>query len=101
MKAEILKDYGLIKKGSIFYIFEIKENRCTLLIESKKVDFGLSEIKIILNSENDFFECGREIQYHFKNFVMRDSEIQKEIKNLKFPLSKKLMTKCVHTFLYS
>ena len=98
MKAKILNNYGLINKGTIFQIVEFEKSRCTLFIDNKKVDFGLNEIEVIY-SESEQFEIGRQITHLFSGFAIRTNDIEKEIKNLKFPLSKKLMRKCVYRFL--
>ena len=100
MKAKILIDYSEVKKGSEFQVVEIFGKRFTLSIEGKKVDFGISEVEIITGTKNEMFEVGRYIQGMFSDFTMRQSDIDKQIKNIRFPMSKKQMNKCVNIYLY-
>ena len=101
MKAKTLVDYSEVKKGSEFQVVEIFGTRCTLLIEGKKVDFGISEVEIIANTQTEMFEVGRYIQGMFSEFTMRQTDIDKQIKNIKFPLSKTQINKCVNRYLYA
>ena len=101
MKAKTKVDYSEVKKGSEFQVVEIFGTRCTLLIEGKKVDFGISEVEIIANTRTEMFEVGRYIQGMFSDFAMRNTEVNMQIKNLKFPLPKNMICKCVNTFLYN
>ena len=100
MKAKTLVDYSEVKKGSEFQVVEIFGTRYTLLIEGKKVDFGVSEVEIIANTRTEMFEIGRYIQAMFSDFTMRQTDIDKQIKNINFPLSKKQINKCVNIYLY-
>ena len=100
MKAKTLVDYSEVKKGSEFQVVEIFGTRCTLLIEGKNVDFGISEVEIIANTQTEMFEVGRYIQGMFSDFTMRQSDIEKQIKKINFPLSKKQINKCVNIFLH-
>ena len=101
MKAKILVDYSEVKKGTEFEVVEIVGTRCTLLIEGRNVDFGISEVEIIANTPSQMFEVGRYIQGLFSDFTMRQSDIDKQIKNINFPLSKKQINKCVNRYLYA
>ena len=100
MKAKTLVDYSEVKKGSEFQVVEIFGTRCTLLIEGKNVDFGISEVEIIANTQSEIFEVGRLLNSMLNDFSMRNSEIDMQIKNIKFPLSKKLISKCIYAYLY-
>jgi hypothetical protein len=101
MKAKTKVNYSDTKKGSEFQVVEIFGTRCTLLIEGRKVDFGISEVEIIANTRAEKFEVGRYIQGMFSDFTMRQSDIDKKLKNIRFPLSKTKMNECVNTFLYN
>lgn len=101
MKAKTLVDYSEVKKGSEFQVVEIFGTRYTLLIEGRKVDFGISEVEIITNTRAEKFEVGRYIQGMFSDFTMRQSDIDNELKNIRFPLSKRKMNECVNTYLYA
>ena len=101
MKAKLLVDYSEVKKGTEFEVVEIVGTRCTLLIEGRNVDFGISEVEIIANTRTEMFEAGRYIQGMFSAFAMRNTEVEMQIKKLKFPMSKKMICKCVNTFLYN
>ena len=100
MKAKLLVDYSEVKKGSEFQVAEIFGKRCTLSIGGKKVDFGISEVEIITGTKSEMFEAGRYIQGMFSDFTMRQSDIDKQIKKITFPMSKKQMNKCVNIYLY-
>ena len=100
MKAITKVDYSEVKKGSEFKVVEIFGTRCTLLIEGRNVDFGVSEVEIVTNTRAEMFEVGRYIQGMFSDFTMRQSDIDKQIKNINFPLSKKQINKCVNRYLY-
>ena len=101
MKAKTKVNYSDTKKGSEFKVVEIIGTRCTLLIEGKNVDFGISEVEIIANTQTEMFEVGRYIQGMFSDFTMRQSDIEKQIKKINFPLSKKQINKCVNRYLYA
>ena len=100
MKAKTLVDYSEVKKGSEFQVVEIFGTRSTLLIEGRNVDFGVSEVEIVTNNRAEMFEVGRFLNSMLNNFSMRNSEIDMQIKNIKFPLSKKLISKCIYAYLY-
>ena len=100
MKAITKVDYSGVKKGTEFQIVEIVGTRCTLLIEGRNVDFGISEVEITTNTQAEMFEVGRFLNSMLNNFSMRNSEIDMQIKNIKFPLSKKLISKCIYAYLY-
>ena len=100
MKAKLLVDYSEVKKGSEFQVVEIFGKRCTLSIGGVKVDLGISEVEIITGTKSEMFEVGRYIQGMFSDFTMRQSDIDKQIKKITFPMSKKQMNKCVNIYLY-
>jgi len=100
MKAKTKVDYSEVKKGSEFQVVEVFGTRCTLLIESTKVDFGISEVEIVCNTKNEKFEVGRLLNSMLNEFSMRNTEIDRQIKNIKFPLSKNLISECIYTYLY-
>ena len=101
MKAKLKTNYCEIKTGCIFLVKEIVGSRCSLLINNKIVDFGVSEVEIIINNDHDLFEVGQDINLKTPDFKMRNSDIEKSIKNFKYPLSKKLIKKAINHFLYN
>lgn len=100
MKAKLLIDYCYYKKGSEFIVNEIKNNRCSLLINDAITDFGVSEVELIVRRNSDLFEIGKDIAALSNNFIMRNTEIEKHIKSIKYPLSINLRRKAIHFFLY-
>ena len=100
MKAKLLVDYCSYKIGSEFIVSEIKNNRCSLLINDTVTDFGVSEVKLIVRRNSDLFEIGRDIIALSNDFIMRNTDIEKHIKSIKYPLSINLRRKAIHFFLY-
>lgn len=99
MKAKILVDYLHHKKGSEFIVNEIKKTRCSLLINGTITDFGISEVELITKRTSDLFEIGKDIISLSNDFIMRNTEIEKHIKSIKYPLPINLRRKAVHFFL--
>ena len=99
MKAKLLVDYLHHKKGSEFIVNEIKNSRCSVLINGIITDFGISEVELITKRTSDLFEIGKDIISLSNDFIMRNTEIEKHIKSIKYPLPINLRRKAVHFFL--
>ena len=99
MKAKLLVDYLHNKIGSEFIVNEIKNTRCSVLIDGIITDFGISEVELVISRNSDLFEIGQDIMYMSNDFIMRNTEIEKHIKSINYPLSVNLRRKAVHYFL--
>lgn len=102
MKAELKINYGKNKKGEVFNVDSFQKKRITLLIDSKKVDFGFSEVEITAKTKKELFDLGRDlIHIQTYGFCMRDADIKKAIETIDLPIKKTLSTKAINEFLFN
>lgn len=104
MKAKILNKEDE-NYGKIFMVSEIHEKFVSLIVNRKKLDYGFSEIKIIVETDRDKMILGSYLLRYKSpgesNGFLRHSEIIKFCKNINFPASLRTMSAAISHYMWN